>query len=112
MSASQHIYWRRRATALAGLTALLVGGFLLAGNGGGDEGEPAASAQEPPAPPELPRGGRSVLPEHRVVAYYGAPQSRELGALGIGKPDGAVRRLAREARRYGRKDRPAARRSS
>jgi hypothetical protein len=46
-----------------------------------------------------------VLPEHRVVAYYGAPQSRELGALGIGTPRGAARRLSREARAYRRNDR-------
>jgi hypothetical protein len=104
--APQHIYWRRRLAALTGLAAVLVAAALLAGNGdGGDDApRPASSAQEP-APPELPRGGRSVLPEHRVVAYYGAPQSRELGALGIGSPRAAARRLAREARRYRRDDR-------
>ena len=98
--------WRRRLTALGVLAAVLVVAALLLGNGeDSDNQEPASSAQEPPAPPELPRGGRSVLPEHRVVAYYGAPQSRELGALGIGTPRGAARRLAREARRYRRDDR-------
>jgi hypothetical protein len=35
-----------------------------------------------------------------VVAYYGAPQSDELGALGIDSPDAAGRRLARQARAY------------
>ena len=40
-----------------------------------------------------------------MIAYYGAPQSRELGALGIGTPRGAARRLAREARGYRRGDR-------
>jgi hypothetical protein len=105
----QHVYWRRRLTAVGGLVALVVAGALLAGNGSGSDdgpGDPAASAQEPPAPPELPRGGRSVLPEFRVVAYYGAPQARELGALGIGQPDGMARRLAREARRYRTAKRP------
>lgn len=106
MNAPRHIIWRRRLTALGGLAAVLVVAALLLGNGeDSDNQEPASSAQEPPAPPELPRGGRSVLPEHRVVAYYGAPQSRELGALGIGTPRGAARRLAREARRYRRDDR-------
>ena len=106
MNAPRHIIWRRRLTALGVLAAVLVVAALLLGNGE-DSGnqEPASSAQEPPAPPELPRGGRSVLPEHRVVAFYGAPQSRELGALGIGTPSGAARRLAREARRYRRDDR-------
>ena len=39
-----------------------------------------------PQPPELPRGGRRLFPDFRVVAFYGAPQSDELGALGIGSP--------------------------
>ena len=106
MNAPSHIYWRRRLTALGVLAAVIVVAALLLGNGdGSDQPEQASSVQEPPAPPELPRGGRSVLPEHRVVAFYGAPQSRELGALGIGTPKGAARRLAREARRYRRNDR-------
>jgi hypothetical protein len=104
--APPHIIWRRRLAALGVIAAVLVAAALLLGNGGdhAQTQEPASSAQEA-APPELPRGGRSVLPEHRVVAYYGAPQSRELGALGIGSPRGAARRLAREARRYRRDDR-------
>ena len=106
MNAPAHIYWRRRLTALGGLAAVLVAGALLLGNGDdSDNQQPASSVQEPAAPAELPRGGHSVLPEHRVVAYYGAPQSRELGALGIGSPRGAARRLARQARRYRRGDR-------
>jgi hypothetical protein len=106
VTAPRHIYWRRRLTALGGLAAVLVAAALLAGNGGDSDSAPEAtsSAQEQ-TPPELPRGGQSVFPEHRVVAYYGAPQSRELGALGIGSPRGAARRLAREARRYRRDDR-------
>jgi hypothetical protein len=107
VNAPRHIYWRRRLTALAGLIGVVVAGFLLAGNGGAEEDrQGSAGESEEPAPPELPRGGRSVLPEHRVVAYYGAPQSRELGALGIGKPDSAVRRLARDARAYRTDRRP------
>jgi hypothetical protein len=35
-----------------------------------------------------------------VVALYGAPQDPELGALGIGSPDVAGRRLVRQARAY------------
>jgi hypothetical protein len=107
VSEPRHIYWRRRLTALAGLAGVVVAASLLAGNGGKD-GEPrpvATEAQEPP-PPELPRGGVSVLPEFRVVAFYGAPQSPELGTLGIGKPAAAARRLARQARDFGRAKRP------
>ena len=106
MNAPRHIIWRRRLTALGVLAAVLIVAALLLGNGDDSDNQaPVSSAQEPPAPPELPRGGRSVLPEHRVVAFYGAPQSRELGALGIGTPRGAARRLARQARRYRRDDR-------
>jgi hypothetical protein len=67
-------------------------------------GEPAAAATA--RAPALPRGGRSIFPDHRVVAYYGAPQSEELGALGIGTPAQAARRLERQARPYARRHRP------
>jgi hypothetical protein len=40
------------------------------------------------------------------VAYYGAPQAHALGALGIGSPDHAVRRLAAQAKPYAKKTRP------
>jgi hypothetical protein len=103
----QHIYWRRRATLFAVIAVALAGTFVLVGSGDGDPKPKAASdAAVPPPPHDLPRGGRSILPEFRVVAYYGAPQSRELGALGIGSPRGAARRLARQAKPYGRKARP------
>jgi hypothetical protein len=55
--------------------------------------------------PTLPDGGRKILPHHRVVAFYGAPQSRELGALGIGTPAHAARNLAFQARAYTAADR-------
>jgi hypothetical protein len=57
-------------------------------------------------PPQLPRGGRDVLPDFRVVAFYGAPQDEELGTLGIGSPAAAGRRLERQARAYRRRGRP------
>jgi hypothetical protein len=53
-------------------------------------------------PKELPRGGTSIFPRNRVVSFYGAPQSPELGILGIGKPGRAARKLRRVARRYRR----------
>jgi hypothetical protein len=105
VNAPRHIYWRRRLTALGGLAAVLVVAALLLGNGEDSENQERASSVQEQTPPELPRGGTSVLPEHRVVAFYGAPQSRELGALGIGTPRGAARRLARQARSYRRDDR-------
>lgn len=60
----------------------------------------AQAAQPPPPLAQLPRGGRSILPEHRVVAHYGAPQAEALGILGIGPPDAAGARLERAALRY------------
>ena len=63
-------------------------------------------SRRPPKPAELPLGGRTIFPHYRVVAYYGAPQNHELGALGIGSPDAAGRRLRQQAAPYARKTRP------
>ena len=99
---------RRRLVAGVALVLVLVG-IVLAVKALAGGSEPAAppgeetSAAPEAAPVELPRGGRSVLPEHRVVAFYGAPQSDELGALGIGTPDQAARKLARQAKAYERR---------
>lgn len=102
-----HVLWRRRLAAVAALLGVVAVAAVLIGSGQSDDPAERASAPggegEPPAPPkppELPRGGRSLFPEHRVVGYYGAPQDEELGALGIGTPDGAARRLERQARPY------------
>ena len=99
-----------RQRRLAGgvlLVALLSGlallGFALTGS---SESEPEEEADAPAKPPELPRGGRRIFPDWRVVAYYGAPQAEELGALGIGRPAAAGRRLERQARPYRRGGRP------
>jgi hypothetical protein len=102
---------RRRLVAGAVLALMLVAAVLVvrAVAGGSDSAAPApdeTSAAAEVARAELPRGGRSVLPEHRVVAYYGAPQSDELGALGIGSPGQAARKLIRQARPYERPRRP------
>jgi hypothetical protein len=111
---SLDVYRRRRLTALGIVAAAsaLVGATVGAGDGTrGDPGRPAAKAtagEDPPAPKpvELPLGGREIFPRFRVVAFYGAPQSHALGALGIGSPDKAVRRLAKQAKPYAKKTRP------
>ena len=46
----------------------------------------------------MPRGGTTLLPDYRLVAYYGAPASEALGALGIGSPDEAVSELEAQAK--------------
>ena len=51
---------------------------------------------------QLSRGGVKVLPAYRVVSFYGAPQADSLGALGTTSPEGAARRLRRQARPYGK----------
>jgi hypothetical protein len=97
----QTVFWRRRAIAIGGLAVLLVAVLLVARGCGGDadDDQPAAAANPPP---QLPRGGRVILPGHRVVAYYGAPQDRELGTLGIGTPKAAGGRLAKTTAAYAR----------
>jgi hypothetical protein len=64
----------------------------------------AGSAASLAAPPgeELPGGGAEIFDDRRVVAFYGAPQSQQLGVLGIGSARKAGRRLERMARRYER----------
>lgn len=101
---------RRRRIALACALALVAVGLLVvlgAGTllGGGDE-ETQAQGEDEREPAKLPGGGRSIFPERRVVAFYGAPQARELGTLGIGSPQDAARRLKRQARGYGQPGRP------
>jgi len=98
---SQHVIRQRRLAAGGAALLLLVVVLLVSGafSGGGSDG--ASSAQEvADRRPQLPGGGRRLLPDKRVVAYYGAPQDDELGALGIGSPDEAADKLQREADRY------------
>jgi hypothetical protein len=107
---------RHRRTALAaGAVALAAAVALLSlavGGGGGDGGGSPGGAQAPagratdPRPAQLPGGGRAILPRRRVVAYYGAPQSPALGALGATPLPVAARRLRQQARPYNRPGRP------
>jgi hypothetical protein len=43
--------------------------------------EDAAKATAAPAPQELPRGGRTLFPEYRLVGFCGTPGAPALGAL-------------------------------
>jgi hypothetical protein len=109
--AARRVTRRRRRLALAcgsalaavALVAVLGAGAVL--DGGDDETSAGEAAERDP--PKLPRGGRSIFPERRVVAFYGAPQARELGTLGVGSPQRAANRLKRQARAYDRPGRPA-----
>jgi hypothetical protein len=97
--ARRRVVRQRRTVALTGVGLVLL--FVLVAVLAGGGGKPAAKVKKLAAP-ELPRGGRTIFPHYRVVAYYGAPQDRELGELGIGTPDQAARRLMKQARPYGR----------
>src|SRR4051794_24171392 len=113
MTETTAVYRRRRALAIVALAVVAPpAGFLLTQRGGSDAAEPTVKteqikADKPAAKPlvQLPRGGRTIFPDFRVVAFYGAPQDRQLGVLGIGTPAHAARKLASQAKGYARKSR-------
>jgi hypothetical protein len=90
---------RRRAAliALGGLGVLLVA-IAVGGDDDGALGEKASAEKVKLA--QLPGGGRRIFPGHQVIAFYGAPQDEDLGALGIGSPTHAGRRLLGQAGAY------------
>ncbi|HEY2225542.1 hypothetical protein [Actinomycetospora sp.] len=61
--------------------------------------EPAVSVPlaPPPPPPQLPRGGTTIFPNYRVVAYYGTADTDRLGVLGAGTPEEAATKLEQAA---------------
>ncbi len=106
---SPAVFRRRRLVALGVLLLIVAGIVALLVGAGGDELAAKQAAAKKAAPPklaELPRGGRRLFPDRRIVAYYGAPQDDELGALGIGTPAHAARRLERQAKPYATEARP------
>src|SRR5438477_5288393 len=101
------VYRRRRLTAAVVAGGVVVLAIVLVDSCGSSGDRPAAARK--PAHRlvvNLPRGGRRLFPEFRVVAYYGAPQDPQLGQLGIGTPAQAGRKLLRQAAPYGRRTRP------
>ncbi|MCW2985565.1 MAG: hypothetical protein JWR63_3135 [Conexibacter sp.] len=104
---------KRRLTALGVVALLAALGGTVAGAGGGDGGATGSAsgatgdgAAAKPEPAQLPGGGRRLFPDRRVVAFYGNPRDAELGALGIGTPAQAGRRLLEQAKPYNLKARP------
>lgn len=72
-------------------------------------GSRSSSTPDRPTPrstPALPRGGHSLFPHQRIVAFYGANGTPALGVLGQGSPDDIWPRLARQAHHYARPHRP------
>ncbi len=86
---------------------MVVAALAAVGCGDGSDDEKQLAKSRPKPPPELPRGGRTLLPDYRIVGVYGAPQTPALGILGKGSPDDAARAAQRLARSYDRKRRPA-----
>jgi hypothetical protein len=84
---------RRFVVGLLLATVLVAGRIAFAPTE--SESERVATIVPPPTLPNAP-----VFPQHRIVAYYGAPQSTKLGALGIGTPDEAAMKLRRQAQAY------------
>ncbi len=62
----------------------------------------STSTTTTPEPVELPRGGREIFPDHRLVGYSGAPGSPGLGRLGIGDLDERVVEMEERAQPYAR----------
>jgi hypothetical protein len=102
---TRQIYRRRRIVALAVAGGFVLGLVLVASQLAGSGDERKAEAAKPVVP-QLPRGGRTIFPRYRVVAYYGAPQDAQLGELGIGTPAHAAAKLDRRARTYRSGGRP------
>ena len=110
MSETAETYRRRRLAAVGVLACVVLvcvlglracGSEEVLGVGAGSDAKPAEKR-----PAALPGGGRQIFPKYRVVGFYGAPQDKQLGALGIGTPDEAAARLRKVARGYATKSRP------
>ncbi|WP_063822662.1 MULTISPECIES: hypothetical protein [Frankia] len=72
--------------------------------GHGDEpGRPAAGGV---SAPQLPMGGRTLLPRYRIVAHYGSVGGGALGVLGEGTPEQAAQRVLAAAAPFAAGGRP------
>jgi hypothetical protein len=51
----------------------------------------------PAAPGQLPRGGRTIFPDYRLVGFAGHPHAAALGRLGIGNLDDRAKEIEKVA---------------
>ncbi|MCK9895540.1 hypothetical protein [Frankia sp. AgB32] len=68
--------------------------------------DPGGAAGGQARDPQLPMGGRSLLPTYRIVAHYGSVGGGALGILGQGTPEQAAQRVLAAAAPFGAGDRP------
>ena len=61
---------------------------------------PSPRTSSAPKEPTLPRGGRTLFPDYRLVGYAGLTGAKTLGRLGTGPLDQRVRELERRAKPY------------
>ena len=89
------------ATSTAGTGSASVPSSPGATSPGATSPPPAARAQgaarTAPAPAELPRGGRTIFPDHRLVGFAGHPRSDALGRLGVGNLDDRAKEVEKVA---------------
>jgi len=99
------------AVSSAGASSAGVSSPGVSSAGGAATGSPApqTTSPAPPPPPPLPRGGRTILPGHLVVAYYGiVGTSNILGQSNNPEADAAgVERQAAAYSQFGRPVQPA-----
>lgn len=91
------------ASAAAGLGLLGAGCGSSRATPGSDKGHRKHAEPSPhhtKKRPELPRGGRTLFPRHRLVGYCGLPGATALGRLGIGDPEKRIKELTKTARSY------------
>ena len=104
---------RRARASLAGVVAASLILFAIQSLTGRQPDVQAAGTASPahpahgvPPTPQLPGGGRTIFPGHRVVAFYGAPLTARLGILGEGPPDEMFAQLKEQAAIYARPGHP------
>ena len=61
---------------------------------------PTVTKPKPRPRSQLPRGGRTIFPRYRVVAYYGAAGIPILGVLGTADPDTIAAEVSARAAQY------------
>ncbi len=85
------------------------GGNAPAGRTPGTTGradDPGGTGAGAGTPPQLPLGGRTLLPTYRIVAHYGSVGGGALGVLGQGTPEQAAQRVLAAAGPFGTGNRP------